>query len=257
MFKFLVLAGVSGSGKSYLAKLLQEQYGEIFYKVQQVTTREKRPSENNNDYLFLTDEEYDEIKDNLVGKTEVNGCRYGSLLDEETASNRIGIIILNEKGLRDFKEHFDDTDFISIGLNRKIEDLEVARENRDEFFLKKERLVLDLCDYVVNLKKDKYCSPEIIKNMCLTHFNNYFDRVELVASEYQCSTTMYRKGTPLTINTLLLEKDTEDFKKSNIISHFEETAPVDFSDNDVAQLTEMNSTGLLIMENLSKNKNIN
>lgn len=200
--QYLVLVGVSGAGKTSLRDNLCKRYPEIFYKVNQATTRPMRETETEDDYLFITEEQYDNMKDELIGRTEVNGYRYGSLVQPDIAHGRIGIIVLNELGLEDFKQHSNPNRYISIGLNRRLEDLEVKRDGRDDEYLRKEKEVLELCNYVINLEPGIYADTDMVKNLCLTHFNKHFDRVELVISEYQSLITSYNDGEVLSSNKI-------------------------------------------------------
>lgn len=59
----LVLSGPTGVGKNRIAKILIRNYS--FYQLISNTTRKKRPDDNPNDYIFLTDKEYFRLlKDN-------------------------------------------------------------------------------------------------------------------------------------------------------------------------------------------------
>lgn len=68
----LLLAGPSGSGKSYIAELLQKKG---LKKLISYTTRPPRGPLD--DHIFITDEEFRVLED-LAAYTEFNGCRYGA-----------------------------------------------------------------------------------------------------------------------------------------------------------------------------------
>lgn len=170
MIRFLVIAGISGTGKTMLRDKLEKDYSDLFYVCPQATTRALRKDESIYNYIFLKDKDtYDLLEDRLVGKTIINGNYYGSLFNE--MNSKIGIVILNEAGLKDlikFKENAKDKDIriLSIGIDKNIEELSVMREGRDEEFLKKERAVLDLCNIVIKLNgENEWVNPEQVKDL--------------------------------------------------------------------------------------------
>jgi hypothetical protein len=189
--RFLVLAAPSGTGKTYLLETLINKYDNLFYKVPQVTTRDKREDEKEDTYIFLNKEEYDEIENDLIGKTVINGKYYGSLPNKN--DHRIGIIILNEAGFIDFKKSIRfKSDYLSIGLYKPIEYIPVKREGRDEEYLKQEQKVLNMCDIVFNLKDD-FVNPEMVKNATLCYFMNYQNRIEVASTDIECIFSIYDK----------------------------------------------------------------
>ena len=145
MTNVLIVAGHSGSGKSYLAKELEEKFN--FNRLKQVTTRPRREGEEEDAYDFITDEVYDKIKDTLFGKTEFNGYKYGTYKTIEV--NKNNVVVLNKKGIDDFKKQMSgiDTQVITniIVLGLKIK--EGKREGRD---LEQENLdILSVIDYLL------------------------------------------------------------------------------------------------------------
>ena len=167
--KFLIICGVSGSGKNMLEKNLCEQYPDMFVKCEQVTTRPKR-SPDEDTYRFIDLTEYCNIQNLLIGQTNVECNKsnefYGTLVNWNER-NRVQTIILNELGVKNFlqndiREMVNDgigVSFILLGLDRtdleEIMKLE-GREDRDPEFLTKERSVLTHCNYVINVSKDNY-----------------------------------------------------------------------------------------------------
>ena len=233
MSRFLVLCAPSGTGKTFLLETLCSKYSNLFYKVEQVTTRARREGEGDT-YHFIDKKTYDVIESELIGKTEINGTYYGSLPDKD--DNRIGIIILNELGFKNFiNEVPNKADYFSIGLNKDLDSIEVRRENRDEEFLKKEKHVLEMCDVVFNLK-DSYANPDIIKSLTLTYFINHLNRVELIATEDESyiSTNYYSSNVNITIGDA--KNDDELFIET--ASQYKNALPHDF-DCITESLTEM------------------
>ena len=78
-----LLVGKSGCGKTTVADMLLDEY-EGTKVVKSVTTRPKRKPDED-DYYFLTEEEYD--KANLVQHAKFSGYRYGATFDEVEQSS--------------------------------------------------------------------------------------------------------------------------------------------------------------------------
>ena len=80
-----LLVGESGNGKTSVSEHLERQYG--LTSIQSYTTRPKR-SENENGHIFITDSEFDNLKD-LVAYTEFNNYRYGTTTDQVEQHNSL------------------------------------------------------------------------------------------------------------------------------------------------------------------------
>jgi len=175
----LVLCGSSGSGKSTLEQNLIKDHPNLFYKLQQFSTRAMRPGETfGNPYSFIQRETFSMFRDRLIG---VIGCApdshfkdmYGSLPD--FLPGKIPTIILADEGLVDLKEkiedinsQFNEYDVFVIGLDVKYEDLSeddrASRANRNPDFVAKERNVLRHADATYTNCNGKYVNPrEVIE----------------------------------------------------------------------------------------------
>jgi len=177
MSKYLVIAGVSGSGKSVLTDNLVKDYPEYFIKMEQLTTRKKRDTDTDDTYVFIKREE-DFLKLNhlLIGRTHFNGNHYGSIPLPEN-EKRVGIIILNEEGLKDFLENTDknkDSIYV-LGLDKCMSDIIVEREGRDGSILNKEKQVLILCDLVLWTPKDVYVKTSEVFELVFEGLELLFD----------------------------------------------------------------------------------
>lgn len=178
MMKFLVIVGVSGTGKTELEKRLVTNYPSVFAKTNQVTTRDKR-NETDNGYAFIDNNSYDILEPNLIGKTEVNGKRYGSILP--SFENRINTIILNEAGLDDFVDVLDDldqkagttlSDFLVLGLDTDDLDYQTSLPGREGRDVRKERKVLKDVEKLikVDIKQEDYASDQEVIDWCMKYF---------------------------------------------------------------------------------------
>lgn len=155
MTKILIFVGHSGSGKSHAADNLVKLG---WKKMTQVTTRPRRIDEPEDAYDFITDEVYEDIKDNLFGRTEVNGCKYGT--SKTLYLNDNHVVVLNKKGIDDFlkfkaqlPESVDIT-ILGLEINGK------SREGRDIPTEKRE--TKEICDFL--LVGDDYFEVEEILN---------------------------------------------------------------------------------------------
>lgn len=165
MLKLLVLGGISGSGKTYLRDELLKHFPEKYYKVKQVTTRPMRKDEDPNNYRFISKREYSNIEKYLIGKTEIKGNFYGSILDY--TEERIGIIILDEKGIKDFRNAFKEVNqkVFYLVLDKPIDELTVRREGRCNDHLLKEKNIRDYADIIINLRNNRFASLEEVDKL--------------------------------------------------------------------------------------------
>ena len=140
----LVLVGASATGKTVIAKRLQQKYN--LEKYVTCTTRPKRVNEVDGiDYYFLSKDEFlDKIsREEFVEMAKYNNNYYGSL-KSECKPNKV--VILEPNGVNSFYK--TDLDFISIlitakketRLNRMINrldnpnDIKLRIENDDKIF---------------------------------------------------------------------------------------------------------------------------
>lgn len=140
----LVLVGASATGKTFIAKRLQQKYN--LKKYVTCTTRQKRINEVDGvDYYFLTEKEFLDKKANgeFVETAIYNNNYYGSLKSECKPDK---VVILEPNGVNSFYK--ENLDFISIlivcssktRLNRMINrldnpnDIKARIENDDKVF---------------------------------------------------------------------------------------------------------------------------
>ena len=170
MQKFLVIVGVSGSGKTVLEQNLLK-HG-IFHKLVQFTTRKPRLNESNgNPYIFIQESTYDYIKDKLIGRVQGGNFsnKYGTLPD--IPFNKVGTIILSKEGLTDFLTEYvskHNVEFFVLGLDIDVEDIPLdvlsSRNDRNLESIKLEREVLKFADKVLKFTPPNYpTADEVLK----------------------------------------------------------------------------------------------
>lgn len=113
----VVLVGRSGSGKSTVAKRLEEMFG--FERIVTCTTRHPRDGEVDNvDYRFLTDEQFqtmvlnNEFMEYRQYHASFGDVSYGSLRQDFEKSDQPRVIVLNPDGAaKVFEEAKSNPDF--------------------------------------------------------------------------------------------------------------------------------------------------
>lgn len=147
--KALLVCGPSGSGKSTLVKSLIRQYPDQYTKAVQYTTRPRREGEAVNEYRFVTPEEFETVRNKLVGITNVNGNSYGSLMDMD--ESKIQIFILNKSGILNFQlitASISELEAKTLGVSRDFEKCCAARPSRSPEYIRNEFSVFKFADKV-------------------------------------------------------------------------------------------------------------
>ena len=168
----LVLCGPSGSGKSYLEDNLLNDYPDLFYKWQQVSTRKKRAGESaGKPYIFIEPQTFLHLKDKLVGRIGINGegynAAYGSIPDFKEGF--ISTVILAEEGINDLLSCMREgtikiDNYLILGLDTDFDklDQDAIRENRNSDFFEKERNVLKYATLIHKNSNAKYLQPSVV-----------------------------------------------------------------------------------------------
>lgn len=147
ILKVLFICGPSGSGKSYIERMLSEYKDKSikFNKLTQVTTRARRTIDEDS-YIFLNNDLYDQMdsKHLLFAKTNINGDKYGTI--DSIKEDSINTIIVNSSGLNNAIEFLTEQHSRS-GVDFRIiyidSDVLEERVNRDSKFIDEERILLE------------------------------------------------------------------------------------------------------------------
>lgn len=113
----VVIVGESASGKTSVAKYLENHYG--YERIVTYTTRSPREGEVDGvDYHFISDDEFDELyrKDFFAETAMYNGWCYGSA-KEDYIGNKIAV--LTPRGLRAVRKNGIDVDTFYLCVPRR------------------------------------------------------------------------------------------------------------------------------------------
>jgi guanylate kinase len=112
----LGISGPSGVGKQYLINQLVQRYPEKFEYVPSTTTKPD-PHDGSMDYIYVSGEEYDEIRENHGFVNNVGNiyhARYGYTkvaVDKVFSDNKVGIITpygpIAHEVIKTFEEHYE------------------------------------------------------------------------------------------------------------------------------------------------------
>lgn len=105
--KFLII-GRTSSGKSSISKEVASQLG--LEVVKSYTTRSKRNSDDN-DHIFIKQEEVEQYRNSMIAYTEINGAQYFVTYD---MLNKSDIYVIDPKGVKYLKESCPDFEYIEI-----------------------------------------------------------------------------------------------------------------------------------------------
>ncbi|APW62638.1 guanylate kinase [Paludisphaera borealis] len=93
--RLVVLSGASGSGKSTLVERLLEKVGPAVQRSISATTRPPRPGEvHGRDYFFVSPEEFERLRGDLLESALVHGSHYGTPAEPVRQALARGICIV-------------------------------------------------------------------------------------------------------------------------------------------------------------------
>ena len=190
--KILALIGNTASGKSTLQDNLIKDFPDRYETVGQFTTRHKRSKEESN-LIYISEEQYNTIKSNLVGKCNFNNSYYGSLLCN-LDNDKIKIVTVTIEGYIDLLNNIEDlnnvytlvllnnnfTDALSIRKNRSLEFLEQEYNEIKDYVYSMENMK-DRGYFIMNLKHKEYPKVGLVDRLCSKYF---IDKTEKNYREY-------------------------------------------------------------------------
>lgn len=121
----VLIVGDSGSGKSTIIRYVAENMDNINI-IKSYTTRPKR-NEYDDDHTFI--DSVDEIKDDIVASTEINGYFYGAS-ENQFKKDKINLYTVDDKGVVDVKNYFKNKKILTVHINRSNIEVPVNRKNR-------------------------------------------------------------------------------------------------------------------------------
>ena len=128
MKNILIIAGPSAVGKTTVAHRMLE-LDERYEFVRSVTTRPCRGDQFNNEYIYITDEEFRALIDNggVLEHTEYAGSFYGtprSEIDRITSEGRIPLLILDINGVTSLYNNKGDISPCGVYISDDIDVME-------------------------------------------------------------------------------------------------------------------------------------
>lgn len=125
----ICLVGVSGSGKSTIAKKLEKKYNLV--SVKSYTTR--KPRENDlddlNTHTFITFDDVEQYRDEIVASCTFNNNFYFTTKSQLQGCQ---IYVIDAVGLKQLKENYHDKEIISIYLDVPPEIVAQRMERRGD-----------------------------------------------------------------------------------------------------------------------------
>ena len=192
MKKFTIIVGKSASGKTTLANHMVEKYGLKKYRTS--TTRPKRDCETENDYEFITNEQFqDRLRNNGFIETKIynvfnNGkidtWYYGTPIIDIENDNSNYVIVLTLDGAIEFANYYgkENCEIVYLDCSRSLRQTRAMKRgnfNLDEWT---RRLVADDNDF----PKDK------VRKYCKVYFGS--DNVDCLAKKILNIPKVYISG---------------------------------------------------------------
>ncbi|GAB6989485.1 guanylate kinase [Paenibacillus pini] len=172
MNKLILVSGASGSGKTSLLRSFMDN------ELISFTTRLPRKGEMNGvDYLFITREEFNDLKDNdgLMESTEYGGHHYGLTRKEFEDKINIGnaFFICDYNGMSQMKKLYDNCVSIFIYANKEdVHSRMTSRGDSEEMINNRlntyDAEILNMAYYdevVVNRQNEMEDTAQIIKDI--------------------------------------------------------------------------------------------
>lgn len=127
--KIILLAGMSGSGKSSIAKELCKD--DRFNLVYSYTDRPRRDKDDT-DHIFVESNYMDLVleRDDIVAKTKIDKYRYCTI-ESQFDEDKINVYIVDANGINDTFDAFPYADIMTILIRRSEIEADCIRQARD------------------------------------------------------------------------------------------------------------------------------
>ena len=178
------ILGCSGSGKSTICLDLEQKYG--LKQIPSYTTRKPRDENDKKGHIFVSDDEFKAIRNELVAYAITTGARYG-VTQEQIDNEEYDLYVVDFTGLKALWKNYKGyrpivSIFIDCSLHERYERLNKRYNKQFDTFKEAnehtlERIVHDAgefslakinCDYVINNDDGRYANTMMkIINICV------------------------------------------------------------------------------------------
>jgi guanylate kinase len=172
----IVLAGPSAAGKTTVMQKMMDTTDNLFYFSRSATTRKPRGDAFDNEYIYLTEEEFvGRIeRGEMLEHTYHSGNYYGTPLSEMEyafANGKIPLLILDMNGIESLKSHGNDFETLGVYvyedldvLERRLFDRELSRGENEAGRSRYEKRIAQNRDDYLSLPARQTIFDFIIKN---------------------------------------------------------------------------------------------
>lgn len=172
--QIILLVGKSGTGKTTVSNILHDKYG--YQVVESYTTRPPR-FDGETGHIFVTDDEYEQMKDDICAFTEFDGNKYWAANKQVDKSD---LYIIDPAGVEYFYEKYNG--------NKNIICMELAASARIRFERMRNRgdsIIKALRRLYHDAKAFKNSNPEILLNANGSRPDYIADKINYIATTMQ------------------------------------------------------------------------
>lgn len=168
MFNILLLNGLSGTGKSTIARILKEKDPEKYKIIRSYTSR-KRRNINDNDHIFVSKSEIIRkmLNKKFVASTIIDDEIYCAF-EDQFEQKKINIYIVDDKGLLDVNNYFSkrEAKIITMRILRDDSKNNVSNLRKSRYSL----FIPNTCksiDHIIHNNENLYDTIDIIENLLI------------------------------------------------------------------------------------------